>query len=111
MAFATAPEPGQGRRAAPSGDACLDPFVPGGRAPQIIGASKRGPTEWGRPLSSAAVGGVLWQTPQHPTAVKAEERRRQATRALTAVVPGGRAPQQNFREAAQAARVAGWLKP
>ena len=52
----------------------------------------RGPTKWGRPLSSAAVGGVLWQTPQHPTAVKAEERRRQAMRALTAVVPGGRAP-------------------
>src|SRR5215472_774991 len=55
----------------------------------------RGPTKWGRPLSSAAVGGVLWQMPQHPTAVKAEERRRQAMRALTAVVPGGRAPRQS----------------
>jgi hypothetical protein len=35
----------------------------------------------------------LWRMPQHPTAVKAEERRRQAARALIDVVSGGLAPQ------------------
>jgi outer membrane protein TolC len=36
---------------------------------------------------------VLGRTQKHPTAVKAEERRRQAARALIDVVPGARAPQ------------------
>src|SRR5215813_8818023 len=54
----------------PKSEACLDEIRSGGAAPP------QGPTKWGRPLSSAAVGGVLWHAPQHPTAVKAEERRR-----------------------------------
>src|SRR5262249_34355187 len=72
VAYATTPESCQGRRA----KRALTRFVPGGRPPSQARTDQdgtRGPTKWGRPHSSAAVGGVLWHTPQHQNLVKAEE--------------------------------------
>src|SRR5262249_12473662 len=61
----------------PKSEACLDKIRSGGASPSQARTDQdgtRGPTKWGRPHSSAAVGGVLWHTPQHPNLVKAEER-------------------------------------
>jgi len=49
--------------------------IPGNRPYTQTGKGPRGPTKWGRRLSSGAVGGVLWLMPQHPDGVKAGERR------------------------------------
>src|SRR5215469_4391206 len=71
----------------------LNQFVSGGLAPQI-GAPRSGD---GR-SPQRPQGGALWHPPQPPNWVKAEERRRQATRALNQFVSGGLAPQMGPHE-------------